>query len=119
MIVFYILTNSRCWKLKIKSREGKFFKYKNLEYDINPECIYWKKFFGFKIFRCAFYVEGFRSPIKYDLMSGKISHDEVALDDLGAILNKIRLGLLGEIGNVCSIFTLVVLILYIIYNSGK
>ena len=116
MLVAKILTKSRFWKWKIVKDTSLAFTYKGFEYVVDPECIYNAKIL-IKRISTVHYYQGIGQPIKYSEKGAGLGED-VPLNDVAYIMNRIRMGILGEIGVFISIATLVVLIIKWGVESG-
>lgn len=66
MLVAYILTKSRFLKLRlIRKTSQEKFTYKDKQYNIDQNCVYLKRFLGFKLFTWSMYVEGVVDPLEF------------------------------------------------------
>lgn len=118
MFVAYILLKSRFNKLKILAREKQRFNHRGLSYDVDPDAIYMKKFFGLKIFRYSQYLEGHRKPIIYNFENGKTENKNVNIDLIAQLMAKLRFMKLELVILIILIFVLIVEVVGFAQISG-
>lgn len=117
MLVVYLLTRTRNLKIKFVKDNKPVFRHKGKEYKIDPEAIYTKRALGFKKFFWSMYMQDYPAPLKFK--AGMVDkRDDVPLDDVAYILNKIRMGIVGEIGVIVSIVTLFCVIFMLMQQNG-
>lgn len=122
MLIAYILTKQRRWVIRpIVHPDEVVFTYKGFEYYIDPDCIYSKKFFGFKTFFCIIYVQNNPKPLKFTDIGILVDSGEVPIDEIARLMRKIRKGALGEIAEYCAIASAVMLlvVLYMVWTIGN
>lgn len=122
MFVAYILTKGRFLRIKIiGDKTESVFKKGSYEYNIDPECMYQKKFAFLKLFFWSMYVEGFPNPLKFNVKGGTVtSQGDVPLDEIALIVQKVVRGVLDKIHFVISGITLLIVIWLLLQlkNSG-
>ena len=119
MIFCYILLKSRLFKIKLVKDKAKVFKYQGLQYKIDPEAVYDRKLLGLKRVKTVLYVEGNESPLRF-CDDGRIDYKEMPLDEVAFVMNKIKMGIFGELGFVFTIINFIMLLILIVglINSG-
>lgn len=91
MLVAYILTKSKFLKVKfVRLKDDAVFSCNKLEYNINRQRIYQKKFLGIKLFFWSMYLEGNPDPIEYKDSSYEIKDADVPLDEISTLAKKMR-----------------------------
>lgn len=90
MLIAYILSSARLLRIKVITarHRGSVFKKGDVEYSINPDYQYQKKFLGFKTFFFSLYYEGNPNPLKIT-KSGIESVDDVPLSEMSYIAGKV------------------------------
>lgn len=90
MIVAYILLKTNLLKVRpIFKESGAKFKYNGMDYDIDIDCVYNKKFLNLKYFRWIMYYEGVPKPIKITSEGAGISN-AVPLNEVAQLMAKLK-----------------------------
>lgn len=114
MMFAYIILKSRYLKLIIVRENKKVFTYKGKEYEIHTDCLFRKRILGIKPIFYSMYIEDCKNPLKFDYETGKhIMNEELSLDDTAYLMNKLKYGILGEIGAIVTIINLILLLIII------
>jgi len=89
MLVVYLITKKRELKVRILKSNKEIFNYNGVDYFIDPEAIYQKKFCFIKTFFWIMFIEGCTNPVRFK-DDGIYHMKAVGLNEKAYLLRKVR-----------------------------
>ena len=120
MLVAYIFTKQNDLVVRlIRDRAAKVFVYKDCEYQIHQDKIYFKKFLGIKYFRWTMYVQDNPIPLNFSEFPNIVANQDIPINELAYFVNLLKKGRLTQIAEVAAIISavLIAIVAYYVYQD--